>query len=565
MDKRVLILLYLSLSSLFAFTPQPFLDLNSSHFHIGRSMSVYEDTQATLTFEQVSKLPSHTFTPVKKDVFSYPFTSSAFWYTFKVDNMQDTDLSRLMVFEAAWLDYIQINIVSPNKQVRQYEVGNTFEFTNRTIDHHLINQSHDFQPGISDVFIQVKTRDPFVFTLSILKEKTFLLEQIKQSKYIGLLYGILLAMLFYNLFLYFGIKEPYHAYYVLFVTAFLIGNASYNGYTFKLFFSHSPQLQNWMQSSSIFLFSLCNLLFAQSFLNLKQTHRRLNVSSTAIFYLLLFTALLSALIGGYTYHVIFSIVLSAIISAYILAIGFYSYSKGNRSALFFLLGSISGLTGTVITALTVMGQIPYYNLTYKALDVGMVMDALLLSLALAHKVRITQEEKLIAEKDSRTDVLTGLMNRRAYHDIGKKELTRCQRYKTDLSFVIFDIDRFKSFNDTYGHDVGDKVLIHFGSILENIKRENDYAFRLGGDEFVLLLPEANEEQALHLAMRIKEELQRRKLNINETELRLTASAGISQFQETDTSISLVEKRADLALYRAKGSEKGKSGSSSKLV
>ena len=549
--KKLLLLLLLSFSSLYASASQSPLDLNISNPYIGKSMLVYKDADANLEFDQVTKLSLDQFIPLKHDVFSCTFNTSAFWYRFELNNTQISSLSRLMVFEAPWLDYIQINIISPKGKTKQYEVGNTFDYEQRSIDHHFINQVHGFEPGISTVYIKVKTRDPFVFTASVLDENSFLKEQIQVSKYIGLLYGVLFAMLLYNLFLFFGIKEPYYAYYVLFVTAFMLMNASYNGYTFKLFFPEEPEVQNWMQSSSIFFFSLAGLLFAQSFLNLKIAYERLNRSINYMIYFLVVTAIMSAVVGGYRYHVMLAIVFSIIVSIYIFAIAFYSWKKGNQSARFFILGSISGLVGTVITALTVMGQIPYSHLTYKALDLGMIVDAVLLALALADRVRIAQEEKLIAEKESKTDVLTNLMNRRAYYEISANEVHRSMRYKTDMSLILIDIDDFKDFNDNYGHDVGDKALKHFADILMKMKREDDYAFRLGGDEFLILLPDTNVIEASHLAERIRDAVEVQKFYTGTYTLAMGTSYGVAQLQDDDTSIEQVEKRADQALYKAK--------------
>lgn len=566
MYKRIFLFLYLAFMPLYVLAfPSP-LDLSVSNHHIGRSMLMYEDSAATLTFSQVSQFPKSAFTPLENETFSYPFTSSAYWYRFELNNTQESSLSRLLVFEPAWLDYIQINVISAQGKTEQYEVGNSFNYAQRSIDHYLINQILSFKPGVSTVYIQVKTRDPFVFTASILNEKEFLLEQNRESVLIGLLFGVLFAMLFYNLFLFFGIKEPYHAYYVLFVSAFLVMNASYNGYTFKLFFADLPQFQNWMQATTIFLFSLTTLLFARSFLDLKKTHTGLNKATEYISLGLILIALLSAA-GGYRYHVMFAIALSAVISAYVFAIGILSWTKGNRTAKFFILGTVSGLIGTIITALTVMGEITYSALTYKALDIGMIIDAILLSLALADRIRVNQEERsiaeiektiaeaerVIAEKSARTDVLTGLMNRRAYYEITEKESSRSKRYSIDLSLIILDIDHFKDFNDLHGHILGDMVLKHLAKILLELKRKCDYAFRLGGDEFLILLPEADKKDAALLAKRIQKEIQANKLHFNNQTHTITVSCGVAQHQKHDASIGEVEKRADKALYKAKAS------------
>ncbi len=255
-----------------------------------------------------------------------------------------------------------------------------------------------FESGNSTVYIQMKTRDPFIFILSILDEKTFLKHQNSEFLFIGLLFGILLAMIFYNLFLFLGTREPYYAYYVLFVTSFLIMNSSYNGYTFKLFFAEHSQIQNWLQGSSIFFYMFSALLFAKSFLDLKVRHPKLYRSTNYLIFVLIFTAILSAVIGGYKYHVISSIIFNIIVSLYIISTAIYSLMHSNPTARFFILGTASGLLGITITSLTVMGLVPYSHIGFKAVDIGMIIDAILLSIALADRIKYVQKEKIKAEE-----------------------------------------------------------------------------------------------------------------------------------------------------------------------
>ena len=397
MQKKIFLLLYLSVISLFA-SP---LDLNKSNYHIGKHLAIYEDLTAELNLEHILKLPRNSFASQQKETFSSPFSSSAFWYRFEVNNTQKTALTKLFIFEPAWLDFIEINIISPTKQIEQYLLGDTFYYSQRGIDNPTINQRHSFEPGNSIIYIKVKTRDPFIFTISILDEPVFLSNQNVEFLLIGLLYGALFAMVIYNLFLFFGIREPYYAYYVLFVTSFIITNSIYNGYTFKLFFHNLPNIQNWLSATSIFFFSFSLLLFTQSFLNLKKSHIKLNILTNYIILTLILTAILSAVLGGYRYHIMLSIICSIIISSYVFYIAIYSWLHSNPTARFFLLGTVSGLIGTIITAITVMGLISYSNIAFKAIDIGMLIDAILLSLALADRIRFTQKERIKAEEETK--------------------------------------------------------------------------------------------------------------------------------------------------------------------
>jgi diguanylate cyclase (GGDEF)-like protein len=553
MQKILFLLLVFFISILYADMPSKAVDLSMSNHAIGQSMLEYEDTTATMTLSEIRHLTSEDFTPLNKPVASHPFTRSAFWYQFKVHNKENTPLSRLIILEPAWLDSVNFTVISSQGEVQTYQGGNIYPYSKRALDHYLINFEHDFEPGLSTVYVQVKTRDPFIVSLSIMDKADFLAEQGDASMYIGLVFGGIAAMLFYNLFLFFGMKARYYAYYVLFLGAFLAMNASYNGYTFMYLFSNSPTVQNWAQSTSIYFYVVTALLFARSFLNLFKYHHTLYNITTYLMYSVVATAVLSAMIGGYHYHVQFSIISILLISIYLFGIALYSLLKGNQSARFFLLGTASGMIGAFITALTVMSFIPYTYLTYKANDFGMYIDVILLSMALADRMKMTREKKLIAEKEAKTDILTELYNRRAYYEISHMEFERLLRHHRTLSIIMFDVDHFKQINDTYGHDVGDHVLKTVATIVKGVIREYDYAFRMGGDEFLLLLPETNERQAVFLAERIRKRVANKKFTDKDNTFFITASFGISQYNHIERSIEPIVKRADKALYEVKES------------
>ncbi len=553
MQKTILLVLFSYFSLLYGDVHLKVLDLSNSNSAIGESLLEYEDKTATMTLSEVRHLSSEDFTPLNHPVASHPFTSSAFWYRFKVLNKENRPLSRLIIFEPAWLDSVNFTVISSQGEVKTYQGGDIYPYSQRAINHYLINFKHDFEPGISTVYVQVKTRDPFIVSISIMKESEFWAEQSNASIYIGLVYGGIAAMLLYNLFLFFGMKARYYAYYVLFLGAFFAMNASYNGYTFMYLFSNVPRVQNWAQSTSIYFYIVTVLLFARSFLNFVKYHHTLYIITRFLILGIVGVAVLSAIIGGYHYHVMLAIISILLISIYLFGIALYSLITGNRSARFFLLGTASGLIGAFITALTVMSFIPYTYLTYKANDFGMYIDVVLLSMALADRMKMTQEKRLLAEKEAKTDILTGLYNRRAYYEISHKEFNRLLRHNRCLSIIMFDIDHFKEINDTYGHDAGDNVLKSVATIVKGVIREYDYAFRMGGDEFLVLLPETNEKQALFLAERIRKRIANKKFIEKDEKFRITASFGISQYNHIETSIASIVKRADKALYHVKES------------
>jgi diguanylate cyclase (GGDEF)-like protein/PAS domain S-box-containing protein len=145
------------------------------------------------------------------------------------------------------------------------------------------------------------------------------------------------------------------------------------------------------------------------------------------------------------------------------------------------------------------------------------------------------------------DALTGIYNRRKFDEIFKTETNRVRRYQRTLSALFFDIDHFKRVNDTYGHDIGDEVLIKMSKIIQLNIRDTDYFARWGGEEFILLLPETSIIEANLMAEHIRNTIEK---NIFNKVGSLTISIGLSELKESERNTTFI-KRLDTALYKAK--------------
>lgn len=148
------------------------------------------------------------------------------------------------------------------------------------------------------------------------------------------------------------------------------------------------------------------------------------------------------------------------------------------------------------------------------------------------------------------DPLTGLPNRLAYEDRLNYEIAHWQRYRTPLCLILWDIDFFKKINDKFGHQMGDKVLIHVACQLSDNIRKTDFIARIGGEEFVMLMPDTRISSASQKAENLRDIIERNQFNLNNTAHCITVSCGIAQFAKDDT-FDRVFNRADQALYQAK--------------
>ena len=238
-----------------------------------------------------------------------------------------------------------------------------------------------------------------------------------------------------------------------------------------------------------------------------------------------------------------------------LYLGIASYKKGFRSARYFLLASVTHVTLSSVTALTVWGFIPYTTFGYRAIELGMVFDAIILSIALVDQFRIINEDKIHAEQLAMTDDLTGVNNRRAFYDLVRPIWSSGLRKKREMCVIMIDADKFKNINDSYGHAIGDEVLKSLSSILFDNVREGDIFARWGGEEFIVFLPETSLSAATEIAERFRELTSSIKLDMLDESIPVTISVGVAHNIGENIEIDELILTADKYLYVAK--EKGR--------
>lgn len=148
------------------------------------------------------------------------------------------------------------------------------------------------------------------------------------------------------------------------------------------------------------------------------------------------------------------------------------------------------------------------------------------------------------------DTLTGAQNRRGMDIALVREVARSKRNRSRLSVAMVDIDHFKRVNDTYGHDAGDKMLAHLGTVIKSVLRETDVLVRYGGEEFLAILPESDIRGAEFVIDRLRLVVQKTPLIFESHKIEITLSGGVAQLKPDENGHALII-RADQALYAAK--------------
>lgn len=202
-----------------------------------------------------------------------------------------------------------------------------------------------------------------------------------------------------------------------------------------------------------------------------------------------------------------------------------------------------------------IGQISKHT-TYKDLKNEIIIDTNIKEIKLLEKAFNIKNRALYSssnklEKASNKDHLTGIYNRRKFNEYSTLIINDAQRYEHTFSLILIDLNKFKPVNDTYGHTIGDKVLIYFTQIINKSIRETDYLFRMGGDEFYLLLSNTNHKEAVVIVKKLQDKLKDSKFIHGNITLEISASFGIAQYKLDGNKIEDLVKIADERMYKNK--------------
>lgn len=521
---------------------------------IGQSIYFLKEGHSTLMLEAAIKAyTAGEFTASTDSFLNFGIGSKPVWLRFDVNNLQESPTVRRLSLETSWIDKIDVYFMIDGKLINSHHTGDSLPFFERPINNHLFVFEHDFEPGRTTVYIRAETPDPMVLPIYLNSIEVAHSRELFESNSYGFLYGGIFTLLAYNLMLFFSLKSRRYLYYSVYLGSFLLVNSAYTGHGYAWLWPGSPHWQLWSNPVLMMVFSIIGLLFATSFLNTKAYFPR--VYRATLYGCLLFGTLqvLAVVTGNHLAALLLSFSFVFLFSAGMLLLGAISLYAGNKSAKYFLLASITHVSGSSITAMAVWGIIPYSTLAYRAVEAGMMIDAILLAMALADQFRITQEEKIQAERLARVDPLTELNNRRAFYELSKPLWSSGQRNGHDMSVIIMDIDRFKRINDNYGHTFGDNVLIDVANVLMDGARSSDIIARWGGEEFIIFLTETSLDDAIIIAERFRHKISTIKLNVaSDSEiLSLKASFGIAHTRTSSSTIDELILTADKHLYMAK--------------
>jgi len=359
---------------------------------VGGAVDIWLDEAEQGSFEAVwSDTASLGFRRSDKEVPNFGFSDKPVWVRFALSNTTATQLERLFSIGYPLLDDIQIEI-RQRGQLRRYHYGDLKPFGEREVDHRYFITPLSLDPGEKlDVVMRVQSGSSMRIPLTLWKADAFYAQDAFQMMLNGLYYGLMLVMALYNAFVYFSTRERAYLVYVWFVASAALAQLAMSGLSYQFLWPSLP----WWGGVNLVLFLAMGTasagLFAVEFLQLRQSFPRL----TKAFYV---AAALSGLVGIGAFFVPYSalvriqviLVLTSVPLCLVAGVG--SWRRGSVEAQYYSIAWVSFLAGAMLLALTFRGVLPANALTTRGHEVGGALLVVLLSLALARKLKSLQEE-----------------------------------------------------------------------------------------------------------------------------------------------------------------------------
>lgn len=551
-----------------------------------------EDPGHTLSLDQVRE-PGRPWQANGRTAFNKGYSASTWWLKLTLANPTAKEQPRLLEVGYAALDYVDIfvldNGVPDNGALQvQFQLGDKLPYPARPVDHRFFIAPITWQPGQTlDIYLRVRTSGSVQVPLTLWSYKRFHSVDYVASMLEGIYFGGMGTIALYNLLIFFVLRDRNYLFYVCFMLSTVMTLAAQSGLAFRFLW---PQATHWNDLAIVF-FTAATGAFASAF-----TLRFLRVDHLSRWLgrvlrgMVGLSGLLMLLVFVVPYHLIaVAILLNIMVTITVsVIVGLYALLRGEPSAQIYMVAWSFLLVGATVVTLSRLGMLPINVFTEYSTQLGSLLEAILLSLALADRINTerklrfsAQSEALLASQHanaeleqrvlertaalerlnrqwqqfSETDQLSRLANRRALENRLQAEWSRCLRQQQPLTVILLDIDHFKQVNDKHGHPAGDACIQQVAAILgKTLHRPADFAARYGGEEFCLVLPETDSEGGALVAERLRQQIAATVISLPSLHFKVTISLGVFAALPTeqlapDTYI----QRADAALYQSKQS------------
>lgn len=562
------------------------LEKTEQSYALGELVEYIEDGSGRLDIKELRQQPENAWKKHSKQIPNFGFSQSAYWFRIKLQTNEP--LRWLLDIDYPLLDEIDMYTFDGERSLQTVHTGDTRPFIERPLKLVAFVMPLELPSAKPvTVYLRVKSMGTVQVPLNLWQEAAYYEHYETITAIQGIYFGIVLIMIFYNLFFYLMVREPAHIYYVLFVTMFGLFTAELSGWGYRYLWPEAVHFQQYSTAIYLCLSIIFASRFIHHFLDLPRNAPRIGYLLRGVALILLAVLILLSAIG---YHLAVQIALAMtlMISLTALYAGILLWRRGENTARYFTIAWSVFLFSTLLATLEKFGFIPSTFWAEFFLPMGVILIVSLLSLALAARINTEKQQRIQAQQQlillsernqteleqkivertvelaqanaelqllATTDSLTGIYNRRHFLDRAVHEISIASRYQRPIALVMLDIDYFKAVNDTYGHAVGDKVLKHLVAICKKVNRKTDVIGRLGGEEFGILLLETSAAPAQAVAERLRHEIEISPIKHEGASIKITVSQGVCSVESTQQLLTVEQllKVADNALYQAKNS------------
>ena len=363
-------------------------------YPLGLHLDIIEDREQRWSIEDITTAElSHQFVPSKQRSPSFGFTSSAYWLRFKLRNGAAKEQQWLLEVDRPLLDAIELYIPRDDGSYIRKVAGRQFPFTAREVEHR--NFVFHLPVGAEDriYYLRVESESAMFFLLTIWSAEAFISKDHNEQIALGIYIGIVVSMILYNAFIFISLKDRSYLYYVLYITSF--GGFAItikDGLAYEYLWPTSPwwgkQAQLFFMASSM----LWALQFARSFL-LTKVHVPWQDTVLSVF---MWFAVVQMVMPFFVSYALSEILLYSVISVcivFVIPVGITCLRKGYSPARYFLIAWSGLFAGLILYFLMAFGVLPSTFVTYYSVQLGSALEVILLSLGLADRVNLLQEQE----------------------------------------------------------------------------------------------------------------------------------------------------------------------------
>lgn len=547
----------------------------------GQYVKILQDSTDTLSIYEIIPKQNTSFTETDQAVLNFGHTADSIWIHFQVVNRSNLKDESTWMLESSFplLARFDVFVVENGTVTEQHQLGYEHKMHSRALPYRFFAQPLKLRPDVTyDIYINAARKNGNVqLPLKLSRPMTFFYNELISDYVYGLFFGIILAMVAYNFFLFIFVGNRAYFYYIAYIVFSYFTYQALTGYGFLLIWGDAPGVNEYITQVTSVMALVCALMFLRHFIKLKQFSRWFDVYIQAMVSAgLCLIAVKMTTSYFLSIHVVLYLGFATLTMPPIV---FYCWRKGSRAAGFFLFAWAALVIGLILYAALLMGWLPSNQLTNNAVLWGSAVEMISLSLGLADRINAERREKYSALQEQHKAVVrlkeaedrlmhralhsrtTGLPNRTLLRSTmdSMLELPRKQHF----SLLLMSLNNFHEFNKTLGHTNGDAILYILTERLKNLSQnianvipiagpngeESHKVSSIEGVTFALLFDELDTSVLQNTALKLLRDIEQ-PFEYQNLTLDVDATAGIASCPEHGDNSETLLRNAHIALEAA---------------